>query len=178
LKRPFRPAAQIRLPDSKLTLRSGTSSTSESYVEDPSLHTIWASPFQSACNSPPPTRTSLRLILIIRLNSEGWSDMCEEAPVSPAQVEGEALPRISLERRHVSNSSSSVSEVLVDVSSSNSDLASLAPYALPVFLLDFFGLTGGLGSFGGDGFFFLRFFSTSYSLRSFRAFTSFEQSRM
>jgi hypothetical protein len=104
--------------------------------------------------------------------------MCEEAPVSPAQVEGEALPRMSLERQHVSNSSSSVSEVLVDASSSDSDLASSAPYALPVLSLDFLGLTGGSGSFEGDGFFFLRFFSASYSLRSFQAFTSFEQSRM
>jgi hypothetical protein len=109
--------------------------------------------------------------------------MCEEAPISPAQVDGEALPRMSLERRHVSNSSSSVSSVLVDVSSSDSDLASSAPYALPVFLLDLLGLTGGSGSFegdgfGGDGFFFLRFFSASYSLRSFRVFGSFEQSRM
>ena len=104
--------------------------------------------------------------------------MCEEAPVSPAQVDGEALPRMSLERRHVSNSSSSVSEVLVDVSSSDSDLASSAPYALPVLLLDFLGLTGGEDSFREDSFFFLRFFSASYSLRSFRALTSFKQSRI
>jgi hypothetical protein len=66
---------------------------------------------------------------------------------------------MSLERQHVSNSSSSVSEVLVDVSSSDSDLASSALYALPVLLLDFLGLTGGSASFEedgfrGDGFFF------------------------
>jgi hypothetical protein len=35
----------IRLPNSKLTLRLGTSSTSKSYVEDLSLYTIQASPF-------------------------------------------------------------------------------------------------------------------------------------
>jgi hypothetical protein len=40
LKQPFKPTAQIRLPNSKLTLRLGTSSTSKSYVEDLSLHTI------------------------------------------------------------------------------------------------------------------------------------------
>jgi hypothetical protein len=93
--------------------------------------------------------------------------MCEEALVSPAQVDGEALLMKSLERRHVLNSSSSVSEVLVNVSSSNSNLASSAPYALPVFLLDFLGLTGGSGSFRGDSFFFLRFFLALYSFRSF-----------
>ena len=88
--------------------------------------------------------------------------------MSPAQVDREALPTMSFERRHVSISSSSESEILVNVSSSDSDLASSsAPYALPVFLLDFLGLTGGSGSFGDDSFFFLRFFSALYSLRSF-----------
>jgi hypothetical protein len=93
--------------------------------------------------------------------------MCKEAPVSPAQVDREALPMISLERRHVSNSSSSESEVLVNVSSFDSDLASSAPYALPVLLLDFLGSIGGSvrfkeDGFGGDSFFFLRFFSALY----------------
>ena len=87
-------------------------------------------------------------------------------------MDGEALPMMSLERRHVSNSSSSVSEVLVNVSSSDSNLASSALYALLVLLSDLLDLTGGLVSlkedgFRGDGFFVLRFFLALYSLKSF-----------
>ena len=79
---------------------------------------------------------------------------------------------MSLERQHVLNSLSLVSKVLVNISSSNSNLASLALYALLVLLLDFLGLTGGLvslkeDSFRGDGFFVLRFFLALYSLNSF-----------
>jgi hypothetical protein len=46
-------------------------------------------------------------------------------------------------------------------------------YALPVLLLDLLGLAGSSDSFGEDS-----FFSALYSLKSFRAFTSFEQYRM
>jgi hypothetical protein len=79
---------------------------------------------------------------------------------------------MSLERQYVLNSSSLVSKVLVNISSSNSNLASLALYTLLVLLLDFLGLTGGLvsfkeDSFRGDSFFFLLFFLALYFLRSF-----------
>jgi hypothetical protein len=74
---------------------------------------------------------------------------------------------MSLERRHISISLSLESKVLVNVSSSNSNLASLALYALLVLLLDVLGLIGSLDSFREDSFFFLRFFLASHSLRSF-----------
>jgi hypothetical protein len=74
---------------------------------------------------------------------------------------------MSLERQYVLNSLSLVSKVLVNISSSNSNLASLALYTLLVFLLDFLGLIGSLGSFRGDSFFFLYFFLALYFFTSF-----------
>src|SRR5438270_9726094 len=107
LKEPFRPLWQIRLADNKFTPSPGTYKVSASNIDDPSSHTMFAVPLKSAYITPPPTRIVLRLIGIICLKREGWSDMWEEAPESAGQVEGCALRICLCESKMVSSISSS-----------------------------------------------------------------------